>query len=139
MPQSHAILTTRKAIMKIIANWVTYICTQVIIFGLLAAWEIDGNEHAGNLLQAILWVFVVAGITAPFVSPAKSIQRHGDVRRIIGMANAIALVVLLLWFGHFALAFFYALSLIGIRVYRDQFDAAGNPLPPAPAPIRHES
>lgn len=124
--------------MNTIKSWALFILAQSLIFGLLITWKLDGNVYAGNLLQAILWLASIFGIALAFAPPQGTIERHGSVRAFISKVNAVLLVVLLTGFGHFALVFFYVLGMIGHRVYRDQFDAQGKPLPSQPKQARAE-
>jgi hypothetical protein len=124
--------------MKNAMNWAQYIAVQVVFFACLYAWKVDHIEGAGNVLQSLLWVLAFAGIALGLWDPRGEIQPHSHLREIVGISNTAALLTILTWYGHFILVIFYALGLLGAKVYRDQFGADGKPLPVA-TPAHAES
>eukprot|EP01034_Spumella_vulgaris_P037885 gene37885-46751_t len=111
-------------------SWAQYIAMQILIFACLYAWKIDGVEGAGNLLQVVLWTLAAAGIAGIFMPTGPSVQPRNELRKAVGTCNALILLAALIWFGHIVLAAAYLLGLFGAAVYRDRFDAEGNPIPP---------
>jgi hypothetical protein len=119
-------------------NWTQYIAVQVVFFACLYAWKVDHIEGAGDVLQSLLWVLAFAGIALGFSDPRGEIQPRSHLRGIVGTVNSTVLLTILTWYGHFILVIFYALGLLGAKVYRDQFGADGKPLPVA-TPAHAES
>lgn len=123
--------------MKTAIRWTVYLTLQVSIFALLAAWKMAGNEHAGNLVQAILWTMSATGFIVGFANASGTHMPRDPVMALVDIALDCALLLILAWYGHFLLAVFYLLGRIGSSAYRDRFDSDGNPLPRA-KPARAE-
>jgi hypothetical protein len=116
--------------MKNLMSWAQYIATQILIFSCLYAWKIEGIEGAGNLLQALLWLFAATGIVLAFAAARGARPPRSELRKAAATCNTLILLAVLCWFGHMALAAFYMLGILGSAVYRNRFDAEGNPIPP---------